>query len=144
MNINSAKEAIIYARAAISARADNARKLTVSAIVEAYNAQMFNAASNLLRYALSLGIITEHRRRNALETCTRFNCICPGGANIEDNGICWTYSYRDYGEPHSDADEKLEGDDEATVTQPQAVGEPDAIIGGAGLSSLPEESSASR
>ena len=133
MNTNSAKESIIAARTAISARAENARKLTVSAIVEAYNVQMFNAASNLLQHAIREGIIPPSRRRSALETCTRFNCICPGGANLEDNGICWTYSHGHYAEPPSDADEELEGGNDVQV--PQVTSDKASAAGGAGESS---------
>ena len=116
MNTNDARDAITAARAAISAHAENARRLTVDAIVKAYHVNMFNAASNLLQHGIHEGIIVSPRR-SPLATCTRFNCICPGGANMEDNGICWTYSHAHLYEPRSDADEDPEGDDAAPAPE---------------------------
>ena len=116
MSTNDARDAITAARTAISAHAENARRLTVDAIVKAYHVNMFNAASNLLQHGIREGIIVSPYR-SPLATCTRFNCICPGGANMEDNGICWTYSHAHLYEIHSDADEEPEGDDAAPAPE---------------------------
>lgn len=131
MSTNNAHDAITTARAAITAHAENARRLTVDAIVLAYNARMFNAARNLLQHSIRAGIIAEPRRSALMATCTRFNCVCPGGANIVDNGICWTYGHSHVSEPHADADEEPEdGEPEQAPAQGhqwvlgQGAGEP--------------------
>lgn len=145
MSVQTVKDAITAARVAISDNAENARRLTVDAIVAAYNARLFRAASNLLQHAVTQGTIPQSSRRSPLETCTRFNCICPGGANVTDRGICWTYSHAHNAESSHEEDDAptnaeqdvLETVDTLELGHGAGAPAPPALPGASGSASYP-------